>query len=979
MAHSSGQQPADSDHTAHIRVPSSVDVPVATPAVDPNARTVRLAAPEPFVPEDVRKDSLFSNYAIISRIGDGGMGVVYLARDRRLGRFVAIKRLNRQAQSVPSLRQRFLQEARAVAALNHIYIVHIYALGEDDDGPYIVMEYIAGPSIEAHARPADAGQPGQPLTLDQHILRDGQLAVNEAIELIVKVGRAVAYAHGCGVIHRDLKPSNVLLDKSGEPKIVDFGLARLMRSEENKLTVPGEKLLSLGYGAPEQELDASLCDERADVYGLGAMLYFAISGQNPRYYREQDIPLALREALGKALATDREQRWGTASAFLEALRAVQSKTRVEAPTVKTIWRCKWCDTVNPLTIRYCAECGWDGGEVCIECGAETFVGVQYCGTCGADGRAYESLHHLIERMRVAAEKRQYERVISIAGRAHGFEPSGPAGRRLLKEAQEQRELAERALARRDQLKEQIPVEMRAENFERADQFIREYRTLADAPHAFDSEARGLPGLMLQRDLQRAQRALRAREWETAERICTDLLRNVAPGNADCLAMRRRIVTCRWSRRALIAASGGVALLLVYLLSLAPLAAALDTPMPAEARRFFRPAYWCYTRSSLARPLQAYANLWLRADLSAAFAVSSGIAPPVAGTNTTAELPEMRQLQTAFVQQVADIEAEQRRQAAAWPTEYRRELEALLDRRRAAGDFEGWAIIQTENQQFETARQIGPAHAGDPAELVALKTKYQQMLTAQRFDRCRRLVMESKKYINDLSDLQRVHTREGHMSVAAALNAEIKRVRSSADLQEAEAELATSLATSATPIDPTKVFPVTDNVAELGRIREDYERQLATLEKEYEDKTGRWPDKYIEALKQSMEQFQREGDFTGWEKANSELARFEVDRVVLPTDVVAQPVRLADLQKRQLALLDDYRRTRARGVVGLVDKSRLRLENLQKTLTRAGAMDPAAVVNAEIRRLLTRPEHLVAQAEIEAEKASKAPPAPPAGG
>jgi hypothetical protein len=254
-----------------------------------------------------------------------------------------------------------------------------------------------------------------------------------------------------------------------------------------------------------------------------------------------------------------------------------------------------------------------------------------------------------------------------------------------------------------------------------------------------------------------------------------------------------------------------------------------------------------------------------------------------------------------------------------------------------------------------------------------------MLTAQRFERSRRLVTESKKYINDLSDLQRGHTREGRMDVAAVLNAEIRRVRGSAELQEAETELASSTAASSAAVDSTKVLAVTDNVAELARIRGEYEQALATLEKEFEDKTGRWPDKYIEAVKQTMEQFQREGDFTGWESASSELERFEVDRVVLPTDVVAQPARLAEQQKRQLALLDEYRRIRARGVVSLVDKFRLRLESLQKNLTRAGQMDPAAAVNAEIKRLSARPEYLAAKAAIETEQAMKDEGVPRPGG
>jgi serine/threonine-protein kinase len=237
-----------------------------------------------------RSDRLFDHYAIYSKIGDGGMGVVYLARDKRLDRFVAIKRLNIQAQTIPALRQRFLCEARAVAALSHVHIIHIYALGEDEDGPYIVMEYIAGPDDpELQKEPPTGGlnKPNSPLTLDNYVSKHGQYNLEDACVLVSKIGRAVAYAHASGVIHRDLKPSNILIDKTNEPKIVDFGLARLMHKEgDEELTVPGEKLLSVGYGAPEQETDARQSDERADVYGLGGLLYFLLTGQNPRYFRE---------------------------------------------------------------------------------------------------------------------------------------------------------------------------------------------------------------------------------------------------------------------------------------------------------------------------------------------------------------------------------------------------------------------------------------------------------------------------------------------------------------------------------------------------------------------------------------------------------------------------------------------------------------------------------------------------------------------
>ena len=97
-----------------------------------------------------------AQYEIIDRIGDGGMGVVYLARDNRLGRHVAIKRLNKTSLENPSIRERFFQEAKAIATLNHIHIVHVYAMGEDEEGPYIVMEYIPGPDVSATSDIASA-------------------------------------------------------------------------------------------------------------------------------------------------------------------------------------------------------------------------------------------------------------------------------------------------------------------------------------------------------------------------------------------------------------------------------------------------------------------------------------------------------------------------------------------------------------------------------------------------------------------------------------------------------------------------------------------------------------------------------------------------------------------------------------------------------------------------------------------------------
>jgi serine/threonine protein kinase len=962
----SNEQSPGGPQNETVRMQLAGNHPTGGDARDEGMRTVRIvsdASPEAPV---TGGESLFSQYAVVSRIGDGGMGVVYLARDRRLGRFVAIKRLNRQAQGIPSLRQRFLLEARAVAALNHIHIVHVYALGEDADGPYIVMEYVAGPDgLPPHApdevTDGSPRLPSLPLTLDQHITRNGQLTVADAVNLLVKIGRTVSYAHDNGVIHRDLKPSNILLDTSGEPKIVDFGLARLMRAEENKLTVPGEKLLSMGYGSPEQEQDASLSDERSDVYGLGAILYFTITGQNPRYFREQDIPLVLREVLIKALATDREQRWPSAAAFTEALRAVQNKTRIETPSVKTTWRCKWCDTVNPLTIRYCAECGWDGGESCTECGADSFVGVQYCGTCGADSRAYESVKHLLERMQAAVDRHQYERAVAFAGRAQVFEPAGPSGRQLVKAIRDLREKSERAIAQRERLKELIPIELKAENYERARTFIDDYRELSGDTLAFGDDERRLPELTVRRDLSRAQMFIKSGAWGTAERICLELLGSVAPGDAACLAMLRRIRARRWSVRVVRGAASLLALVLAYVLSLAP-AFSLSGGKPARGlRRFYDVALTLHKQGVFSPALRGYSGWWgvktFEDDAVTAGRTANAIPPP-------ADLPELLNLQRAFSQQLENLAAEQRQFAAAWPDAYRRELVTLIERRQSAGDYDGVVATQAEIQQFQNTRLIGSSPTLEFDELETLREKYRRSLNEQKIGRERKRVALSRKYTNDLNDLLRTHTREGRLEIAAIINAAIKRERSSADLLEAEAALA-KLPEGAADV-PTKVVGVAPSATGLNELqarRQALDAKLAEIEQAYETQRAQWPDQYGEALKTLMANCQKAGDYSGWESANSERERFLIDRRLLEAHFVTEPPPLLALQTRHIQQLREIGKRRSQAVRKLFDDQAAKLDEWKKTLTRAGEMELAATVNAEMRQLLTRQEYVAAVRDL----------------
>ncbi len=589
--------------------------------------TVRMSIPPEGSGGDVGNSTVYrhleaaaleSQYQLIDKIGDGGMGVVYLARDRRLGRVVAVKRLNARCLADPHLKERLFQEARAVASLNHIHIVHIYALGEDAGGPFIVMEYIAGPKAEGQER-----QPSPPFTLADRVHREGPLPLDQAIELIGKLCRAIEYAHSCGVVHRDLKPTNVLLDESREPKVVDFGLARVRTEDEVPLTQPGEKMLSLGYGAPEQESDASLADERADVYGLGALLYFCITGKNPRYFRPNDLPEVLRMPIVKALETDREQRWTDVKALRTALMLAQTPNDTTVSTGRVTWRCKWCDTVNPTLIRFCGKCGWDGGEFCTECGSESRVGTPYCGVCGADAKAYETAVRVCERMRLNMERKEFALVGQDEHQISMFRPQGANGRKLVEQVNELGDRARTALRRRTALRAEIEREMKALNYEQVRLCIDEYDRLA-FDSAFAETAKTLDRLQFERDVGRLREAVGAKQWNYAQRLTGEISVS-GRSSADLDYLRLKIRRYFLARRLMRWSTQALAGFAFYLLSAAPLYRIRGGS--GIVRAWISPAVWVREATFLRVPLDAYARLW---SVDPAFRGPDAAGEPVGG-------------------------------------------------------------------------------------------------------------------------------------------------------------------------------------------------------------------------------------------------------------------------------------------------------------------------------------------------------------
>ncbi len=200
-------------------------------------------------------------YKVLSRIGNGSMGVVYLCEHRDMRRRVAVKILQgRRARDEVAL-ERFLREARAAAALNHPNVVHALDVGCADGLHYLVMEYIDGQSLK------------------ELILAEGPLPPLKAADYLRQAAMGVQHAHEAGLIHRDIKPSNLMIDRSGVVKVLDLGLA-LADDGDIDLT-RGATIGNLAYVAPEQALDSHAVDARADVYSLGATFYLALAGRPP--------------------------------------------------------------------------------------------------------------------------------------------------------------------------------------------------------------------------------------------------------------------------------------------------------------------------------------------------------------------------------------------------------------------------------------------------------------------------------------------------------------------------------------------------------------------------------------------------------------------------------------------------------------------------------------------------------------------------
>jgi len=211
---------------------------------------------------------VIGHYRIIRLLGEGGMGAVYEAEQETPRRTVALK-IIKPGYGSPAHLRRFEQEAHALGRLQHPGIAQMYEAGTADTGwgvqPYFAMEFIRGKTLREYAR-------------------DLNLTIEQRLELVARIAEAVHHAHQRGLIHRDLKPGNIVVDETGQPKILDFGVARLTDSdiEATRQTDMGQLLGTLAYMSPEQVLaDPQELNTCSDVYALGVMLYELLAGHLP--------------------------------------------------------------------------------------------------------------------------------------------------------------------------------------------------------------------------------------------------------------------------------------------------------------------------------------------------------------------------------------------------------------------------------------------------------------------------------------------------------------------------------------------------------------------------------------------------------------------------------------------------------------------------------------------------------------------------
>ncbi len=268
-------------------------------------------------------------YDIERQIGQGGMATAYLAEQRSLGRKVVLKVLDQKVRDTPETVERFLNEGRIIAELNHPHIITIYDIGQSGNDVYISMEYVEGGDLKQR-------------------LQKRVFAPIEACDVVEKIASGLSVAHEHGIIHRDVKPGNILFRADGTPLLSDFGIAKRL-SNDSDLTSTGMFLGSPNYMAPEQS-EAGPIDGRADIYSLGVIFYEMVSGERAYtaesvidvivMHKKAPIPTLpegleqFQELLNLMMAKNRRERFRDTASLLHFMKEMRKSGAVQSPTCR---------------------------------------------------------------------------------------------------------------------------------------------------------------------------------------------------------------------------------------------------------------------------------------------------------------------------------------------------------------------------------------------------------------------------------------------------------------------------------------------------------------------------------------------------------------------------------------------------------------------------------------------------------------------
>ncbi len=459
-------------------------------------------------------------YELLSKLGEGGMGSVWRAKDLKLKREVAIKRI--RGATSPALQERFLRETRALTGLSHPNVVTVFDAGEDAYGNYLVMELVSGKTLAQR-------------------LKEGPIDPSQAVDLFCAMCRGMSHAHKRGVIHRDLKPSNVMLNDDGVARILDFGLVRLEGSGD--LSLSGVGMGTLDYASPEQRQDGGDADERSDVFALGLVFYEMLTGKRPVPLQVHKVMQPWRDVIARATEQDPGERHASMDELLTETESARSAVSHEDAISQAMGkdddlRCPKCRLVNTLEAKFCRACRESLRQPCPACDAQVRTGLKHCDQCTAD---IKLVHSIQGTLREAPQRMQEGQLSEAVTMLQALQPQirdGAVGdvsslrkqvQKLLtlcgEKAQHGRELAGRAAA----LVAEDALEEAKATWEKA---VRIDSGLRDDAAAFNAS---LPGLLARRSV--AAKAAQD-EFDAAESRMTEL--GLEQTSASVVALRDRL-------------------------------------------------------------------------------------------------------------------------------------------------------------------------------------------------------------------------------------------------------------------------------------------------------------------------------------------------------------------------------------------------------------------------------------------------------